>query len=169
MSPACTGGLHRHTHAQEVLVEHTGSDRLVFVNLPVADVAASRAFFAQLGFRFDERFSDASTACLQLSEAAFVMLLERPRFADFTVKPLGDPTTTTSALLCVSAADRDAVDALADAALAAGAAPAKEPMDLGVMYGRSFLDLDGHHWEVMWMSPQAVEQAGREQPVTSGA
>jgi hypothetical protein len=148
-------------------MHHAGSDRLVFVNLPVADVSASRAFFSGLGFAFDERFCDGSTACLQLSEAASVMLLERPRFADFAVKPLGDPTITTSALLCVSAADRDAVDALADTALMLGATPAKEPMDHGVMYGRSFFDLDGHHWEVMWMSAAAVEQAG--QPVGASA
>lgn len=148
---------------------HTGSDRLVFVNLPVTDVAASRAFFARLGFAFDERFCDEQTACLQLSDAAYVMLLERPRFADFTAKPLGDPATTTSALLCVSAADRDAVDALADTALSHGGAPAKEPMDHGVMYARSFFDVDGHHWEVMWMSPEALEQAGQEQPAGASA
>ena len=145
-------------------MQHTGSDRLVFVNLPVADVAASRAFFTRLGFAFDERFCDAQTACLQLSDAAYVMLLERPRFADFTAKPLGDPATTTSALICVSAPDRPGVDALAEAALQAGGSPAKEPLDHGFMYGRSFYDPDGHHWEVMWMSEQAVAQAGERQP-----
>ena len=142
---------------------HTASDRLVFVNLPVADAAASRAFFTRLGFSFDDRFCDESTACLVLSQAAHVMLLERPRFADFTAKPIGDPTSTTSALLCVSAADREAVDDLVDTALAAGATPAKEPMDHGLMYGRSFFDLDGHHWEVMWMSEEALAAAGSEQ------
>ncbi len=69
----------------------------------------------------------------------------------------------------MSAAAREAVDALADTALAHGAAPAKEPMDHGVMYGRSFFDLDGHHWEVMWMSSEAVEQAGQAQPVGASA
>jgi hypothetical protein len=150
-------------------VQHTGSDRLVFVNLPVADVAASRDFFTRLGFSFDERFCDAQTTCLQLSESAYVMLLERPRFADFTAKPLGDPATTTSGLLCVSAADRDAVDVFADTALASGGTPAKEPMDHGVMYGRSFFDLDGHHWEVMWMSSEALEQTGQPEAVGVGA
>jgi uncharacterized protein len=150
---------------------HAGSDRLVFVNLPVADVRASRAFFAGLGFALDDRFCDDTTACLVLSDKAYVMLLERPRFADFTAKPLGDPATTTSALLAVSAADRDAVDALADGALAAGGTVAKEPMDLGMMYGRSVFDLDGHHWEVMWMSSEAIEQAGTvpDQPVPADA
>jgi hypothetical protein len=150
-------------------VQHTGSDRLVFVNLPVADVAASRAFFARLGFAFDERFCDARTACLQLSEAAYVMLLERPRFADFTAKPVGDPAATTSVLVCVSAADREAVDALADTALASGGTPATEPTDHGVMYGRSFFDLDGHHWEAMWMSAEAMDQPGQPEAVGASA
>ena len=141
-------------------VQHTGSNRLVFVNLPVVDAAASRAFFTGLGFAFDERFCDDTTACLVLSDAAYVMLLERARFADFAAKPLGDPAATTSALLCVSAADRDGVDQLADAAIAAGGKPAKDAMDHGVMYGRSFFDLDGHHWEVMWMSDEAIAAAG---------
>ncbi len=145
---------------QHAGTQHTGSDRLVFVNLPVRDAAASRAFFVSLGFTLDERFSDAQTTCVQLSDTAHVMLLERARFADFTVRPVGDPTTSTSGLLCVSAADREAVDAFADAALSAGGAPAKDALDYGFMYARSFFDLDGHHWEVMWMSPEAVEQAG---------
>ena len=146
---------------------HSGSNRLVFVNLPVRDAAASRAFFTGLGFSCDDRFCDDQTACLVLSETAYVMLLDQARFADFTAKPVGDPATTTAALLCVSAADREAVDALADAALAAGATTAKEPMEHGFMYGRSFFDLDGHHWEVMWMSPEAVEQAGAAQAGTA--
>ena len=138
---------------------HTGSNRLTFLNLPVRSAAASRDFFTRLGFSFDDRFCAAQTAGLLLSETAYVMLLERERFADFTAKPTGDPSSTTSAILAVSAADRAAVDAFADAALAHGATPAKEPLDAGAMYGRSFFDLDGHHWEVMWMSPSALEPA----------
>ena len=148
---------------------HTGSNRLTFVNLPVASAAASRAFFTRLGFRFDDRFCDEQTACLVLSEMTYVMLLERARFAAFTAKDVGDPRTTTSALIAVSAADRASVDALADTALAAGGSPAKEPLDMGAVYGRSFFDLDGHHWEVMWMSPEAVEQAGAAQADRAGA
>ena len=147
---------------------HAGSDRLVYLNLPVRDVSASRAFFDRLGFTFDDGFSDASTACLVLSDKAFVMLLEQPRFADFTAKDLADPATTTSAIVAVSAADREAVDAFAETALTSGATPAKEPIDYGFMYGRSFYDLDGHHWEVMWMSQEAVDQA-RSSQATSGS
>jgi predicted lactoylglutathione lyase len=142
------------------------SPRLIFVNLPVKDLPASIAFFTQLGFAFDPKFTDEHATCMIVSEQAFVMLLSEPRFADFTTTPTADATTTTEAIIAVSAEDRDGVDAFADAALAAGGTFAKDPMDYGFMYGRSFKDLDGHHWEVMWMSPEAVEQgpADMEQP-----
>jgi predicted lactoylglutathione lyase len=133
------------------------ASRLIFINLPVRDLAASKRFFGGLGFAFDEKFTDESCACMVVSEQAYVMLLAEPRFADFTTKPTADARTSTEAILCVSAADREAVDAFADAALAAGGSAATEPMDHGFMYGRSFHDLDGHHWEVMWMSQEAVE------------
>jgi uncharacterized protein len=136
----------------------TTSPRSIFVNLPVADVQASTAFFRALGFEFNPKFSDESAACMVVSDFGYVMLLQNERFADFTVKPLADVSATTGGLVCFSAEDREGVDALADAALAAGGTPAKDPMDHGFMYGRSFLDLDGHHWEVMWMDPVAVEQ-----------
>lgn len=90
------------------------------------------------------------------------MLLAESRFADFTTKPVADARACTEAILCVSAESREAVDALADSALSAGATKANEPMDHGFMYGRSFNDLDGHLWEVMWMSPEAVEQGPAE-------
>jgi predicted lactoylglutathione lyase len=141
--------------------------RLIFVNLPVRELAASKAFFGSLGFDFDEKLTDESGTCMVVSEQAYVMLLVESRFADFTTKPIADARTTTEAILCVSAESRDAVDALADAALAAGASSANEPMDHGFMYGRSFCDLDGHLWEVMWMSPQAMEQGPAEMSQTT--
>jgi len=132
--------------------------RLIFVNVPVRDLPASMRFFGELGFGFDQRFSDDSAACIVVSDQAYVMLLSEPRFADFTTKPVADARQSTEAILAVSAESREAVDAFADTALGAGATPANEPIDYGFMYGRSFDDLDGHLWEVMWMSPEAVEQ-----------
>jgi predicted lactoylglutathione lyase len=132
--------------------------RLIFVNIPVKDLAGSTAFFRTLGFSFDEKFTDESCACMVVSDQAYVMLLVESRFADFTTKPVADARSITEAILCVSAESREAVDTFADAALRAGGSPAGEPQDHGFMYGRSFNDLDGHLWEVMWMSPQAVEQ-----------
>jgi predicted lactoylglutathione lyase len=132
--------------------------RLIFVNLPVKDLPATTAFFRTLGFAFDDKFTDDSAACMVVSEQAYVMLIAESRFSDFTTKPIADARTSTEAILCVSADSREEVDKFAEAALGAGASPANEPMDHGFMYGRSFSDLDGHLWEVMWMSPEAVEQ-----------
>ncbi|HEX5713410.1 MAG TPA: VOC family protein [Solirubrobacterales bacterium] len=140
--------------------------RLLFLNLPVADLGASRAFFAELGFEFNEKFCDEGALCMVVSEQAFVMLLHRDRFSEFVTKPVADPASATALTVAVSAEDRDAVDALAETALAAGASPAKEPQDYGFMYQRSFHDLDGHHWEIAWMDPVAVEQGPGELSAT---
>jgi predicted lactoylglutathione lyase len=132
--------------------------RSIFVNLPVSDLAASKDFFRALGFDFDPKFTDESCACMVVNDQAYVMLLDSSRFADFTTKPVADARATTESILCVSAASRDDVDAFADAALGSGGSGANDAMDHGFMYGRSFHDLDGHLWEVMWMSSEAIEQ-----------
>lgn len=136
--------------------------RLLFLNLPVADLAASRAFFAKLGFDFNEKFCDAGAACMVVSEGAFVMLLQRDRFAEFVTKPLANSAETTALTVCVSAESRAEVDSLADTAGNAGAGDAKGPQDYGFMYQRSFYDLDGHLWEIAWMDPVAVEKGPDE-------
>jgi predicted lactoylglutathione lyase len=136
--------------------------RLLFLNLPVADLRASRAFFAELGFEFNEKFCDAGAACMIVSERAFVMLLQRDRFAEFVTKPLANSDETTGLTVCVSAESRAEVDSLADTAGNAGAGDAKGPQDYGFMYQRSFYDLDGHLWEIAWMDPVAVEKGPAE-------
>ena len=128
----------------------------IYVNLPIADQARSRAFFGALGFDFNEAFSDENALGLVLGESLFAMLLSPERFADFTVKPTADGSST-EAIIALGVDSREEVDRIADAALANGGAKAKDPQDLGFMYGRSFLDPDGHHWEVMWMDPKGYE------------
>jgi predicted lactoylglutathione lyase len=132
--------------------------RLLFLNLPIADLSASRPFFETLGFEFNEKFCDEGTGCLVVSDQAYVMLLERDRFAEFVTKPVADAHQATALTVAISAEDREAVDAFVETALAAGAGTAKDPQDYGFMYQRSFHDLDGHLWEVAWMDPVAVEQ-----------
>ena len=90
-----------------------------------------------------------------LSEEAFVMLIEEARFHDFTKKKICDTTTSTEALIAISATSRAEVNALVNTALGAGGSSAMPPQDHGFMYGWSFYDLDGHHWEVGWMDPSA--------------
>jgi uncharacterized protein len=131
--------------------------RMIFVNLPVQDLAKSVDFFASLGFEFNEQFSDDQATCMVVSEQACVMLLVAPFFSSFTTKDVADAATGTEVILAVSAVSREEVDTLVDRALALGGGVAKEPTDEGFMYGRSFYDLDGHAWEVMWMDPTAVQ------------
>ena len=141
------------------------SGRMLFVSLPVADLERSTAFFATLGFSFDPRLGDETAACMLVGEQATVMLLGHETFAQYAHRPTGDPTTHTQALYCFGVSARDEVDTVADAALAAGASEADGPEDHGFMYTRSFFDLDGHPWQVMWMDPAA--QQGTEEPAAS--
>jgi predicted lactoylglutathione lyase len=136
--------------------------RLLFLNLPVSDLPASRKFFAKLGFEFNEKFCDDGATCMIISDKAYVMLLARDRFAEFVTKPVADAGEATALTVAISADDREAVDSFVEAALAAGANAAKEPQDYGFMYQRSFHDLDGHHWEVAWMDPVAVAEGPAE-------
>jgi predicted lactoylglutathione lyase len=129
--------------------------RMIFVNMPVKDLEASRAFFSALGFSFNPGFSDPTGACMVVDENIFVMLLTEARFRDFINGEIADASKTTEFLTCLSAANRDEVDDILARALAAGAKPWKPVMDYGVMYGCSFQDLDDHVWEVMWMDPDA--------------
>ncbi|MFD8496974.1 VOC family protein [Amycolatopsis sp. NPDC059657] len=130
--------------------------KMIFVNLPVNDVAKSTAFYNKLGFETNPQFSNESGSSLVVSENIFVMVLDKAKFADFSTKEIADTSKTTSAIICLSADSREEVDTLVDNAFAAGAQPAKDPQDHGFMYGRSFLDLDGHHWEVAYMDMSAM-------------
>jgi len=132
--------------------------RTLFVSIPVADLERSKAFFARLGFGYDPRFTGETAACMPVGEHAFIMLLSHETFAQYAHLPMADPSTHTLALYSFSASSRDEVDAVAAAALAAGGAEADGAEDHGFMYSRSFFDLDGHGWQVMWMEPAAVQQ-----------
>lgn len=130
--------------------------RLIFVNLPVADLPRARAFYEAIGTRNDPRFTDETAACMVVSETIHVMLLTHAKFRQFTPKPIAD-RGTAEALLCLSAASREEVDAMVGRAAEAGGTADPAPrQDHGCMYGRSFEDPDGHGWEVMWMDLEAM-------------
>jgi predicted lactoylglutathione lyase len=128
--------------------------QLIFINLPVADLDTSRRFFTELGYCFNERFCDTKALCLVISDTIFVMLLRRDFFASFTPHPVADAHRASELVLCLSAETREVVDAIADQALRCGAAEIRDPVAQGdYLYGRSFADLDGHIWEILWMDP----------------
>ncbi len=132
--------------------------RKIFVNLAVRDLKKSMQFFSTLGFAFNPQFTDEKAACMILSEAAYVMLLTEPFFKGFTKRELCDTRKQTEGLFALSCGSKAEVDEMVNAAIAAGGQHAMDPQDHGFMYGWSFYDLDGHHWEVLWMDPSALQQ-----------
>ena len=133
--------------------------QMIFVNLPVADLEKSKAFYSAIGFTNEPKFTDETAAAMQLSDAICVMLLTHDKWKSFTSKTIPNAKQSAQVMLCLSRESREHVDAtLADVATAGGNADCDPPQDYGFMYGRSFEDHDGHNWEVMWMDQAAVEQ-----------
>lgn len=132
---------------------------MVFVNLPVADLEASKRFLEAIGATNEPKFTDETAAMMRFSEAINVMLLTRDKFAGFTPRAIADATQSSEVLIALSADTRDAVDRIVAAAVGAGGTADPGPkQDYGVMYGRSVADPDGHIWEFVWMAAEAAEQ-----------
>ena len=135
------------------------ANKQIFVNLPVKNLAKSKAFFAALGYTFNEQFTDANAACMVIQEGSIhAMLLVEDFFKTFTDKSLTDTSKSTEVLLCLSCESRAEVDELVAKAVAAGGTVPRAPQDYGFMYGHGFQDIDGHLWELSYMDPNAEVQ-----------
>ena len=129
--------------------------RMIFVNLPVTDLAASMAFYKALGFSNNPQFTDETAACMVWSETISAMLLTHDKWRTFTSRPI-PPSTSSEVLLALSLDSREAVDAMNEAAAAHGGTADINPrQDLGFMYNRNLADPDGHVWESFWMDMAA--------------
>ena len=126
--------------------------RQIFINLPVADLDRSRAFFTALGFPVNPTFSGDDAACIQISETISLMLATHEKFRDFTPKQVCDTSKAIEVLFSLSCESREEVDSLVARALAAGGSTYDEPEDFGFMYTHSFVDPDGHGWGVLYLS-----------------
>jgi uncharacterized protein len=133
--------------------------KMIFVNLPVADLGTSMAFYKSIGFENNANFTDDTAACMVWSEAIHVMLLTHAKWRTFTSRPI-PPVTSSEVMLALSCDSRKAVDAMNEAAAAnGGTADINPAQDHGFMYNRNLADPDGHIWEAMWMDPAAVPHA----------
>lgn len=134
--------------------------RMIFVNLPIEDLGRSKRFYEAIGARNEPKFSNEAAAMMVLSDTISIMLLTKPFYSTFTNKPIADAHGSSSVLLALSCDSAAEVDQLVEAAAANGgkADPGPKQELNGMMYGRSFEDPDGHHWEPMWMNPQMAEQ-----------
>ena len=131
--------------------------QLIFINLPVADLPRSIAFYEAVGATRNPMFSDDAAACMVVSDVIHAMLLTHDKWRTFTDRQIPDAHASAQVLLCLSKDSRDAVNAVVDQAGGAGGQIDPNPtQDYGFMYGRSYADHDGHIWEVMWMDAAAV-------------
>ncbi|MEO7277326.1 MAG: VOC family protein [Sphingomicrobium sp.] len=144
--------------------------KMIFVNLPVTDLDRSVRFYEAIGGRKEAKFSNEAAAMMVLSDVIHVMLLTHPFYTTFTSKPIADAHSTSQVLIAISADSPTEVDRQIEAAASGGgkADPGPKQEMAGTMYGRSFEDPDGHHWEVMWMDASFAEQ-GAHPPETADA
>ncbi|MDE1991742.1 MAG: VOC family protein [Rhizobiaceae bacterium] len=128
--------------------------KMIFVNLPVRDLAKSTAFYEAVGASKNPQFSDDTASCMVFSEAIYVMLLTHDKYGMFTQRPIADARKTSAALLALTVENRADVDEVTERAAAAGGVADPNPkQDHGFMYGRSYEDPDGNVWELVWMAP----------------
>ena len=133
--------------------------KMIFVNLPVTELARARAFYEALGFINNPQFSDDNSACMVWSEAIHVMLLTHAKWQGFTSRPI-PPAGMSEVMLAISCDSREAVDRMNEAAVRhGGTADVNPKQDLGFLFNRSLADPDGHVWEAMWMDPVAIPSA----------
>ena len=134
--------------------------KMVFINLPITDLARSTAFYEALGGTRNPKFSDEASACMVFSETIHAMLLTHGKYRNFTARPIADAHATSSALIALTVDSREEVNATIDRAVAAdGQADPNPKQDHGFMFGRSVQDPDGHVWEIFWMDPAAAGDA----------
>ena len=134
--------------------------KMIFVNLPVSNLVRSTTFYRAVGGEKNPQFSDDTASCMVFSDTIHVMLMTHDKYRQFTSKKIADAKSISQVLLSLSVDSRDAVDEIVGKAQVAGGAPDPSPIDdYGFMYGRSFEDPDGHHWEVMWMDVAAATAA----------
>jgi uncharacterized protein len=130
----------------------------IFVNLPVKDLQRSMAFYTALGWTNNPQFTDETAACMVVSEEIYVMLLTHKKFSQFTGKQIADSSKTAQVINALSADSKEGVHKIVDAAVKAGGAEPRPLADYGFMIQRTFEDLDGHIWEVVFMDPAHVQK-----------
>lgn len=131
----------------------------LFITLPVADLAASTAFYQSLGFTKNDNFSDTHASCMIWDENIYVMLLTHEFTKGFLPegKTIADAHHTAQVLNALSMNNKSDVDVMFDKAISAGGKKTIATQDHGFMYGRDFEDLDGHIWELFWMDEAAAQ------------
>jgi predicted lactoylglutathione lyase len=139
----------------------------IFVNLPVKDLSRTVELFNRLGFTFNPQFTDENATCMIINDNIFVMLLVEKFFKTFTKKEICDTTKNTEVIIALSTESREKVDEMMQNVFEAGGKESREPQDHGWMYGRSFQDINGHLWEIIYMDEKALKNNHQGQTKSS--
>ena len=139
----------------------------IFVNLPVKDLSRTVEFFNRLGFTFNPQFTDENATCMIINDNIFVMLLVEKFFKTFTKKEICDTAKDTEVIIALSTESREKVDEMMQNVFEAGGKESREPQDHGWMYGRSFQDINGHLWEIIYMDEKALKNNHQGQAKSS--
>ncbi|MBX9860525.1 MAG: lactoylglutathione lyase [Sphingomonas sp.] len=131
----------------------------IFISLPVTDLAAATAFYEAIGCTRDASFSGEHAASMHWSDTITFMLATPAFYATLTSKPIIDAKATSGALFALALESREAVDAFAASALAAGGCEVHGAEDEGFMYSRGVEDPDGHGFGPFWMNPAPADEA----------
>jgi len=140
----------------------------IFVNLPVKDLSRTVEFFKKLGFAFNPQFTNENATCMIINNNIFVMLLVEKFFKTFTKKEICDTTKDTEVIIALSTESREKVDEMMQNVFEAGGKESREPQDHGWMYGRSFQDINGHLWEIIYMDEKALKNDEHQGQTKSG-
>jgi predicted lactoylglutathione lyase len=140
----------------------------IFVNLPVKDLSRTVEFFKKLGFAFNPQFTNENATCMIINNNIFVMLLVEKFFKTFTKKEICDTTKDTEVIIALSTESREKVDEIMQNVFEAGGKESREPQDYGWMYGRSFQDINGHLWEIIYMDEKALKNDEHQRQTKSG-
>jgi predicted lactoylglutathione lyase len=125
--------------------------RKIIIHLSTKDVRRARAFYTSLGFTVSEPFSGDTCVCIVISDTIQVMLSAESTFSAFSPRAICDTSKFLEALNCLSCTSRAEVDDIVRRAVDAGGSTVEEAEDHGFMYQHSFLDPDGHAWNLFHM------------------
>ena len=90
-----------HSSSESPGIEEKRVDKTIFVNLPVADLASSTAFYEGIGFVKNDKFSNELASGMIWTDTIHVMLLTHEFWKSFTDKQIPDASKVAQVLHCL--------------------------------------------------------------------
>ena len=122
----------------------------LWLNLPVKDLALSKAFFSALGF---EATRDVPGMVGFTIGGVPVMMVIESDFEQYAMHKTANTENGSELLISVDAPDKAYVDNMVNKVEQAGGKVFFGPeLIQGWMYNMCFTDLDGHRWNIVYLN-----------------